>query len=771
MSGVGPAGDPGIPSRPRPLRASRLRTPPPPGRPGGYGNRPTARRPGRPDLPGPARRSRAQFWRRATGAALLAVVIVVAAIFGYTLFTLRNIPNPGDAPAFASPIKVLDRNGQEIGSIDQGGGVDFQTLTLQQMGKLAPAATIAAEDRNFYHEGAFDYGAILRAAWHDLTSRSYLEGGSTITQQLVTISVLNKANRTPTRKLQEAILAQAMVQKYSKDQILEMYMNRVFYGHNAYGIGAASQVFFGVQPNQLTIAQAALLAAVINGPAEYDPAVNWPGARARQLYVLQGMVATGAITPAEEQQAAAENVQAALKLNQPVAQDTGPAPLFMNYVYAQLEKEFGASFVQQGGLSVTTTLDLNVQNLANQAVARGVPALHGYNVNNGALVAADPKTGQILAYTGSFSYTDAAISGQFDLVSQSYQQPGSSFKLYVYQAAIKDHKVTPASQIADKPYSYPGGGGALYDWDDRYEGDITIRQALVRSRNIPAVEVGQLVGMQNVIDLAAQMGVTKTVGGKPLQANPAAAIGTNPITMLENLQGYQTVANQGTKVPLSAILKVKTADGATYTPPSQSSTQVLTPAEAYLVSSILKNYNSTWGLGWNRTMAGKSGTPALSSTNGAVSQFPNGWMMAYNPNIVIASIGLNTTANPSSPQYTTAFGTDIGQTITKDFINSLPAGYDGWYDQPSGVTMGGNCPGVAPDVTLPGVDPSGCVRSSAPAPTPAPTHQPTPAPTPPPTPQPTPPPATPTPTPRPTPTPTSILPPLPIGKPTPTPGG
>ena len=195
------------------------------------------------------------------------------------------------------------------------------------MGKLAPQATLAAEDRNFYNEGAFDYGAIVRSAWHDLTNRSYLEGGSTITQQLVTISVLDKANRTPLRKLQEAILAQGMTQKYSKDQILEMYMNRVFYGHNAYGISAAAQIFFGVQPSQLTIGQAALLAAIINGPAEFDPVLNWPGARSRQLYVLQGMVATGSITPAQAQQAAAENVQAELKLGQAPTPNAGPAPL------------------------------------------------------------------------------------------------------------------------------------------------------------------------------------------------------------------------------------------------------------------------------------------------------------------------------------------------------------------------------------------------------------------------------------------------------------
>lgn len=779
MSGVMPGGDPGVPPRPRPLRASNFRTSPRPRRSSGHHRRPDPKRPGRGGGHRPTRLFRGRLWRRAVGSALLVVVILVGAVLGYTLFTLRNIPNPGDPPAFASPIRVLDRNGKLIGTIDQGGAVDYQALTLQQMGRLAPAATLAAEDRNFYHHGAFDYGAILRAAWHDLTSRSYLEGGSTITQQLVTISVLNKANRTPLRKLQEAILAQGMEQKYSKDQILQMYMNRVFYGHNAYGIGAAAEIFFGVPANQLTIGEAALLAAIINGPGEFDPVLNWPGARARQLYVLQGMVITGAITPAQEQQAAAENVRAELKLNQTQtqtpSQDTSPAPSFMNYVYSQLESEFGASFVQQGGLTVTTTLDLNLQNLANQAVHQGVPSLSGFNVNNGALVAADPKTGQILAYTGSYSYTDAAINGQFDLVSQSYQQPGSSFKVYVYESALINHKITLASQIADEPYSYPGGG-PLYDWDDEYEGDITVRQALVRSRNIPAVEIGQKVGMQNVIDLAAKMGVTTTVGGKPLQANPAAAIGTNAITMLENLQGYQVLADQGTKVPLTTILKVETRDGATYTPPTQAPTQVVTPAEAYLISSVLKGYDAQWGLGWNRTMAGKSGTPALSSTNGAVSQFPNGWMMAYNPNIVIATMGLNT--GGSTTKYTTAYGTDIGSTITREFINSLPQSYDGWYSQPSGLQMGGNCPGIAPDYTLPGVQPSGCVYSGdgngnggnggngsgngdgATNPTPAP-HPATPAPTP----QPTPPPAvaTPTPTPPPTPVPT---PPVPTPQPT-----
>ncbi|MGH7911596.1 MAG: transglycosylase domain-containing protein [Candidatus Dormibacteraceae bacterium] len=687
------------------------------------------------------------------GSVLLACVIVVAALFGYTLWTLRDIPNPGDDPAFASPIKVLDRNGNLIGTIDQGGAVDYQSLTLAQMGPLAPEATLAAEDRTFYKHGALDYTAILRAAWHDLTTRTYLEGGSTITQQVVTISVLNKADRTPLRKMQEAILATAMEQKYSKSQILDMYMNRVFYGHNAYGIGAAAKIFFGVPANQLTIAQAALLAAILNGPAEFDPVLNYPGARARQLYVLQGMVTMGTITPAQEKQAEAENVQAELKLSSAPAQQTSAAPMFLNYVYQQLEKDFGANFVQQGGLTVTTTLDLNLQNQANQAVQRGVPALSGYNVNNGALVAADPKTGQILAYVGSVNYQDASIDGQYDL-AQAQQQPGSSFKVYVYEAALVDHKITLASQIADKPYNYPGDGGPLLDWDDAYEGNITVRQALVRSRNIPAVEIGQLEGMQNVINLAYKMGVTTTAGGKPLSPVPSAAIGTNTITMLENLQGYQTIANQGTKVPLSTIVKVQTAGGTGYTPAGQAAQQVVAPADAYLVDSILKGYDAEWGLGWNRTMAGKSGTPAMSSTNGSV-QFPSGWMMAWNPNIVIASMGLHTTNTPTAT-YTSAYGTDVGSTITRDFINSLPQSYSGWYTQPSGLTMGGNCPGVAPDLTLPGVSPSGCVQTGSgpgprttPTPAPPPTATPTPQPTPPPTPTPTP---TPAPTPEPTPT-------------------
>ncbi|MFZ0218529.1 MAG: biosynthetic peptidoglycan transglycosylase, partial [Candidatus Dormiibacterota bacterium] len=310
------AGGPGNSSRPRPLRESNFNDPSARNvrrrasqRNGGTGN---GGRNGRNGSPRSRPRGRWRLWRRAVGSILLASIVVVGCLLGYTLWTVRDLPDPGQKPAFAQPIQVLDRNGKLIGTIDNG-DTQYVPLTLAQMGKLPPEAMLAAEDRNFYQHGPLDYGAILRSAAHDVVHGGYQEGGSTITQQVVTISVLNKADRTPLRKMQEAVLATAMERKYSKDQILDMYMNRVPFGHNAYGIGAAAQVFFGVQANQLTVAEAALLAAIVNGPALFDPAVNYAGAHERALYVLSGLVSMGVITPAQEKQAAAENVQGELK--------------------------------------------------------------------------------------------------------------------------------------------------------------------------------------------------------------------------------------------------------------------------------------------------------------------------------------------------------------------------------------------------------------------------------------------------------------------------
>ena len=666
-------------------------------------------------------------------------------MLGYVLWTLKDMPDPAQAVASSRSITIYDRKGREIQQISAEGAYHHD-VTLAAMGKAAPAAMLAAEDRNFYHHGAIDYTATARAAFEDVVHHQYAQGGSTITQQLVKIQVLNP-QKSVFRKMQEALLATALEQRYSKDQILEMYLNRVFFGHNAYGMGAASQIYFGAgkQPKDLSVGQAAFLAGLVNGPSYYDPQIHYDRAKARQLYVLNGMVKTGTITPDQAQQAAQEDIKSELKFDQSLLKSR--APHFAQYVLAQLEKTLGADTVQHGGFSVYTTLDLDLQDLAQKSVSSGVASLKGRGVNNGDLLAARPDTGEILAWVGSADFYNDSIAGQVDVI-QSPRQPGSSFKPYVFEAALKDKKITLASTVHDKPTDF-GNGFRPPDFDNRFMGDMSARRSLLLSRNVPAVEVAQTEGMDNVINLAHSMGVKSQL--KPFLST---AIGASEITMLEHLQGYQTFADQGTQVPLIGITKITDAQGYTLyavQPGKQpNSSTPLTPAEAYLLTDTLKDYPQQWSLGWRRTMAGKSGTTGGNTTG----VHNDAWMMAYNPNIVVGAWGGNTAPNGGGGTIS-AFGTEIGQQMLAPFINGLPSNMRDWYHQPAGIVTGSGCRtdrlSGGREIFLAGTEqgvncapvatptPSATPTRSTPVPTSAPTPEPSALPTETPTPRRTPP--------------------------------
>ncbi|MDR0360872.1 MAG: penicillin-binding protein, partial [bacterium] len=447
---------------------------------------------------------------------------------------------------------------------------------------------------------------------------------------------------------------------------------------------------------------------------------------------------------------------------------SGVAPHFSAYVEGQLEHMLGASAVQQGNFRVYTTLDSTLQQQATQAVQQGVAGLGAKRVDNGTLLAADPRNGDVLAWVGSAGYTNQQIGGQFDIVANGRRQPGSSFKVYTYEAALRDHKVNLDSTVADKPYNYPGGDQPVMDWDNTYKGDMTVRSALVQSRNVPAVEVGQTEGIPNVVNLAHQMGITS-----PLDSVPSLAIGSSPITMLENVQGYQVFANQGTKVPLRVISKVTDGDGKPIATPAQPAPQqVLTPAQSYLITDVLKDYQNQWHLGWNRQMAGKSGTSGGADLN----QHPDAWMMAYNPSIVVGTWAGNTAPSGGGTSVS-AFGTDVGSSITKQFINGLPSTYNAWYQQPGGLTQAASCGSKVADLQLSDA-PVGC-PSPSPSPSTSPSETPSatptesppraaPAPPPPAAPAAPAPPPTPVPPPAP-PQPAAPPPPPPVGTPTPAP--
>ena len=670
------------------------------------------------------------FWaHRVVISALVAVVFGLGT--AYVVWAVQDLPDPSVNVLAAGDIVVLDRNGQVIEDYSPAGHYHVD-LTLDQMGKYAPKAVLAAEDRNFYQHGAIDVASTLRALWVDVTNRGLNEGGSTITQQLVKIQLLTPEKSLP-RKLHELVLAVALEQRFSKDQILTMYLNRVYFGHGAYGVGAAARTYFGKDAKDLTAAQAAFLAGLIQAPSAYDPVLHFQLASGREQYVLRGMVDTHALSQQEAEAAQAEDIQKEIHIQASARQSA--APHFVDYILTQLESLFGSAAVQQGGLVVHTTLDLRLQALAEQSVKKGVKALSYANANNGALLAADPKTGEILAWVGSADYGNDSIGGQYDVVTAE-RQPGSTFKAYVYEAALRDHKITLATILKDQPTSF--GGYTPHDYDGRTLGPLTARQALVLSRNIPAIEVGQMEGMSNIIDLAHAMGINSK-----LDPGLSTAIGGSDVTMLEHVQGYQVFANQGVRVNLSAITRVDDDHGnVAYQRPEPDTSNLLTPAESYLITDVLKHYQNQWGFAWNRQMASKTGT----SDNGH-GQIPDSWIMAYNPNIVIGSWVGNTAPNGGGG-YLTAFGGDVGHTLMAYFVNGLPNNMRSWYSQPPGLVHGcsGNelllpgtenlCASPTPSAS-PSASPSGSpsilptpLPSVLPSPSPAPSPLPSPSPKP-----------------------------------------
>jgi membrane peptidoglycan carboxypeptidase len=639
------------------------------------------------------------MWRhRIPIAGMVAVFFALAT--AYVVWAVQDLPDPNSFLT-AGDIVVLDRHGQLIEDYSPAGHYHV-SLTLNQMGKYPPAAVIAAEDRGFYHHGAIDMSSTARAVWVDLTSHGLYQGGSTITQQLVKIQLLTPEKSLP-RKVHEIVLAIALEQRFSKDQILTMYLNRVYFGHGAYGIGAAARVYFNKDAKDLTIAESAFLAGLIQAPSAYDPVLHYSDAQARQQYVLKGMVSTGAITQDQADQAAAEDVQKELLIQASARQSK--APHFVDFVLTQLESLFGPAAVQQGGLVVHTTLDLSLQASAEQAVAQGVSDLHWANVNNGALLAADPRTGEVLAWVGSADYNNDSIGGQFDVVAAE-RQPGSSFKPYVYEAALRDHKITLATLLKDETTNF--NGYIPHDFDNGGMGMISARTALLFSRNIAAVEVGQMEGMSNVIALAHAMGIESN-----LDPGLSTAIGGSDVTMLEHVQGYQVFANQGRRVNLSEITSVDDGSGNTvYQRPGSDTSDVLTPAESYLITDVLKHYQYQWGFGWNRQMASKTGT----SDNGH-GQIPDSWVMAYNPDIVIGTWVGNTAPNGGGG-HILAFGENVGSTLLRYFVNSLPDKMRDWYSQPDGIVRG--CQG-GKEIFLVGT------QNMCPSPTPSPSPSPSPS--------------------------------------------
>ncbi len=517
---------------------------------------------------------------------------------------------------------LLDRNGTPFFAFDQGKAKTF--VPLSQVPKATQAALIASEDKTFYSNPGFSVPAIARSFVQDVKSRSLSYGGSTITQQLVKNSLLY-SQKSFLRKYQEIALAYETEKRFSKDQILEMYFNSVYFGEGAFGIEEAAQTYFNKSASQLDLAQSAMLVGLLPAPSQLSPLHgDLQAAKQRQRDVLQKMAQQGYITQAQAERAAVEP----LTFGSPVPILNNEAIHFALMVRDELIKKYGEQTLAHSGFKIITTLDLNDQRYAEKVVQNQVKALQPDNVSNGAAVVMDPKTGEILALVGSRDWHYPGF-GQVN-VATSLRQPGSSFKPIYYSAALGEGLITPATILQDIPTTFPGGYKPQ-DYDNQFWGSLTVRRALANSRNVPSVEVMNKLGVQNAINQAHLLGITTLQD--PSSYGLSLALGAGEVKLLDMVDAYSVFAANGEKNPSTDILEIDDKYGNVVYHYQPQPEEVLSPGVAFLISSILSDDQARAQEFGNTLTISR---PAAVKT-GTTENYRDAWTLGYTPSLVVGA--------------------------------------------------------------------------------------------------------------------------------------
>ncbi len=570
----------------------------------------------------------------------LSLVFLLLASFLFYLFydlpSIASIPENLNQPS----IRITDRSGLLLYEIIPTEGGRNAALAVENIPQCMKDATIAVEDKNFYQNSGVDAGGIIRAMWINLRGGETLSGGSTITQQVARTLLLSDevTERTLRRKLRETVLAWQLTRAYSKDEILALYLNQIYYGGMAYGVEAASQTYFGKPASDLLLPECAMLAGLPQTPGIYNPFTNPDLALERQRVVLGLMEKNGFITSAERLEAE----------NAPLSYNPAPypiqAPHFVWLVKDQLDELFAAGQLNSSGsLVIRTTLDLTMQHLAEEIVKRHIDSFKpneggtNPNVNNAALLAIDPHNGEILTMVGSANYFDSSIYGALNMAT-AYRQSGSAFKPIIYAAALdpgRANAFTAATSIMDVSSTFTTKDGQPYqpvNYDGREHGFVSVREALASSLNVPAVLTLQNVGIENVIALANQLGIHSLEN--PQSYDLSLALGGGQMSLLELSRAYAGLANNGMYTGSAFILDIRDADGnLLYTPPNNPALQIIDPRVAWLISDILSDDRArSTGFGLNsilkidRTAAVKTGT----TTN-----YHDNWTIGYTPDLLV----------------------------------------------------------------------------------------------------------------------------------------
>lgn len=602
---------------------------------------------------------------------------------------LRDLPSPTRLGRYDVPIatKIYDRNGTLL--FDIFVGQNRSPVPLSDIPKVVRDATIAIEDKNFYkHSGINPVGGIVRALYASVLNKK-LQGGSTITQQLVKSALLTP-ERTLTRKIKEFVLAPTVELLYSKDKILELYLNTVPYGGTAWGVETAAEKYFGKSITDVTLAEAAILAGLPQAPTLYSPYGAHPElAKERQLEVLRRMTDDGYIT--KEQADAAANEPIEYKL------ETGiQAPHFVMYVKELLVEKYGESLVERGGLKVTTTLDLDLQNYTQATVAAEVAKLKNVRVGNGAALVTKPSTGEILAMVGSVDYF-ATPSGSFN-VTTALRQPGSSIKPINYAIGIEKHIVTPATMFLDIPTCFTGvAGQAAYcprNYDGKFRGPVQLRFALGNSLNIPAVKMLYLNTVHDMVASASAFGLDTLKD--PSQYGLSLTLGGGEVRMTDMAEAFSVFANAGIRHDLVSILKVVDKNGTVLDEykdpnlgkdiPSQlllTGTRVTSPETAFLISHILLDNNArmeAFGPSSALVVPGH----AVSVKTGTTNDLRDNWTIGYTPQFLVATwVGNNDNSPMNNALVSGVTGAaPIWNKIIRHVLEGKP---DVWPKQPDGV--------------------------------------------------------------------------------------
>lgn len=616
----------------------------------------------------PEIRGKSRFWRIAGKTALIGGGVLLVLIIGASAYIAKDLPNPGtvNKRAIVESTKIYDRTGEKL--LYEVHGEEKRTIIpFSDMPDVIKYATISLEDQDFYNHYGIKLSSIARSLLKDIIALGKTQGGSTITQQFVKNSLLTN-EKTFIRKVKEVILSLEVETKFSKDEILAMYLNEIPYGSNAYGVEAAAQTFFGKPARELTLDEAALIAALPQATAYYSPYGSHTDALVgRKAFTLKTMARLGYIT--EEQANEATSIDTLEKVLP--QKDIIAAPHFVMYIKDYLQEKYGDRAVEESGYKVITTLDWDKQQIAEEAVRNGAANNKKWNASNAALVAMDSKTGQILAMVGSKDYFDASIDGNVNVAIRD-RQPGSSFKPYVYLAAFSKGYL-PETILYDTKTQFETAEGKSYEpnnYDGQFHGPLPMMKTLGGSLNIPAVKALYLVGVKEAINLAKNLGITGL--NDPNKLGLSLVLGGGEVTLLDHVNAYSTLATGGIRHQKSAILRIEDAHGAILEEikPGAGERVVDEKYVAMLDSVLSNNANRAWVFGENSPL--RFDNRPVAAKTGTTNEFRDGWTIGYTPSL---AVGVWAGNNDNTAMVEGADGVNVAAPIWRSFLDKALSNY------------------------------------------------------------------------------------------------